>query len=101
MSNGLWVISDLLQQTPSVLRTLNKQQVATARLKYGNACCEEILKVNEVFYLARLQCLISSSHLQGLVHHSFYCLDTGDYLPTVQEERPPSHCLSFHIFYKY
>jgi len=37
------------------------------------ACCEEILKEKERSLLARLQCLISSSRLQELVHRHLYC----------------------------
>ena len=43
---------------------------------YEYACllagCEEILE-KKLFFLARHQCLISSSHLQGLFHCCLYC----------------------------
>ena len=36
-------------------------------------CCVKILEEKKWSFSARLQCLISASHLQGLVHHHFYC----------------------------
>lgn len=53
---------------------LNGQWTATARKEIIRmlSCSEEILKEKKGSCLARLPCIISSSHLQGLVHHHMY-----------------------------
>jgi hypothetical protein len=60
-----------------VFEDINSKQQQAATDTQGTmkmlACCDEVLKENKRSCVTRLQCLISSSHLQGLVHHHLDC----------------------------
>ena len=62
-------------------------------------CYEQIMKGGRILSLARLQCLISSSHLKGLMHCHLYCwtLDLMIQMTGVQFHRKCLLKLSFVI----
>lgn len=69
------------------------------------SCYEEVLKKGGL-RLARLEYLVSSSHLRGFVHRHLYFVDIAGHDPNgplaVQKEVPHasiSICLAFHVFF--
>jgi hypothetical protein len=69
------------------------------------ACYEEILKKGSLC-LARLEFLVSSSHIRGFVNRHPYCLDDGGHDPngllSVLKEVPHASiaiCLAFYAFF--